>query len=95
MQSQELDDAVVDFELEFVDGGFFFKGALGEGFVGVQDGLDGLVNGAFREAAHPEQALFNFVEILFKMPFHGVLPVIPLVPIVVMMQKVESSLGEE
>jgi hypothetical protein len=95
MQSQELDDAVVDFELEFVDGGFFFKGALGEGFVGVQDGLDGLVNGAFREAAHPEQALFNFVEILFKMPFHGVLPTVPLMLVVALLPKTDSSLRPE
>jgi hypothetical protein len=39
------------------------------------------VDGALGEAAHPEEALFDFVEIFFKMPFHGVLPVIPLVPI--------------
>jgi hypothetical protein len=87
--------AVINFQLQFVDGGLFFESALGEGLVGVQNGVHGLVDGALGEAAHPEEALFDFVEILFKMPFHGVLPVIPLVPIVVMMQKVESSLGEE
>jgi hypothetical protein len=32
--------------------------------------LDGLVNGAFGEAAHPEQALFHFVQVFFEVAFH-------------------------
>jgi hypothetical protein len=77
VESEELHDAVVDFELQFVDGGFLFEDAASQGFVGIQDGVDGLMDGAFGEAAHPEQALFYVVEIFFKMPFHGFLPVIP------------------
>jgi len=32
--------------------------------------MNGLMNGAFREAAHPEQALFHFVEVFFEVTFH-------------------------
>ena len=70
VQGQELDHAVVDFELKFVDGVFFVEDALGELLVGVEDGVNGLVDGAFGEAAHPEQALFQFVQIFFEMAFH-------------------------
>ena len=53
MQRQELNDAVIDFELEFVDGVFFFQHTLGKLLVGIQHGVDGLMDGAFRETAHP------------------------------------------
>jgi hypothetical protein len=74
MEGEELDDAVVNFELEFVDGVFFIEDALGELFIGFENGVNGLVDGAFGEAAHPEQALFQFVEISFEVAFHVFLP---------------------
>jgi hypothetical protein len=74
MQGEELHNAIVDFHLELVDGVFFRKDALGELLVGFQDGVNGLVNGAFREAAHPEQALFHLVQIFFEVAFHEPFP---------------------
>jgi hypothetical protein len=61
MEGQELDDAIVDFDLEFVDGIFFVEDPLRELLVGVEDRVNGLVDSALAEAAHPEQALFQFV----------------------------------
>jgi hypothetical protein len=58
MQGQKLDYAVVDLHLELVDGVFFVEDALGELLVGVQDGMDGLMDGAFGETAHPEEPFF-------------------------------------
>jgi len=74
MEGEELDDAVVDFELKFVDGVFFVEDALGKLFIGFEDGVDGLMDGAFGEATHPEQALFQFVEISFEVAFHEPFP---------------------
>jgi hypothetical protein len=61
MEGEELNDAVVEFNLELVDGVFFVEDTLGELLVGVQDGVDGLVDSALGEAAHPEEALFELV----------------------------------
>src|SRR6266705_5197744 len=61
VQGKKLHDAIVDFHLELVDGVLFLKDALGELFVDLQDGVNGLMNGALSEAAHPEQALFQLV----------------------------------
>jgi hypothetical protein len=36
--------------------------------------VNGLVNGAFGEAAHPEQALFHFVQVFFEVAFHEPFP---------------------
>jgi hypothetical protein len=73
VQGEELDDAVVDFHLKLVDGVFFSEDTIGKLLVGFQDRVNGLVNGAFREAAHPEQTLFHFVQIFFEVAFHPVL----------------------
>jgi hypothetical protein len=73
VQGEKLNDAIVDFHLELVDGVFFLEDALGELFIGFQNGVNGLVNGALREAAHPKQALFHFVQIFLEVSFHGVL----------------------
>ncbi len=70
MEREQLHDAVVDFNLKLVDGVFFFEDALGEGFIGIEHGVNGLVDGTLCEASHPEQALFELVQILFKMAFH-------------------------
>src|SRR6266403_162355 len=67
----EIDDRVVQLlALELVDGVFFIEDALGELFVGFQNGVNGLVNGALRQAAHPEQALFHLVQVFFEVAFH-------------------------
>jgi hypothetical protein len=73
VQRKKLNDAIVDLHLELVDGVFFLKDSFGELFIGFQDGLNGLVNGAFREAAHPEEPFFQFVYVFFEVAFHPVL----------------------
>jgi hypothetical protein len=70
VEGEELNDAIVDFHLELVDGVFFGEDPVGKLLVGFENGVDGLVNGAFGEAAHPEQALFHFVEVFFEVTFH-------------------------
>jgi hypothetical protein len=70
MQSKELDDAVIDFELQFIDGVFFIKDTLGELFIGFEDAMYGLMDSAFGETAHPEQALFQLIQISFEVAFH-------------------------
>jgi hypothetical protein len=59
VQGEELNDAIVDFDLQLVDGVFFVKDTLGEGFIGFEHGVNGLMNGALGEAAHPEQPLVS------------------------------------
>jgi hypothetical protein len=73
MEREELDDAVVDFELELVDLIFFVEDALGELFVGVENGVDRLVDGALGERAHPEEPFFDDVEVFFEVAFHLIL----------------------
>jgi hypothetical protein len=55
---QEALDALVNFDLHFVDSVFFGEDDFGEMFFGVQDGVDGLMDSALGEATHPEEALF-------------------------------------
>jgi hypothetical protein len=43
---EEALDALVNFDLHFVDGVFFGEDDFGEMFFSVQDGVDGLVDGA-------------------------------------------------
>jgi hypothetical protein len=73
MEREELHDAVVDFELKLVDLAFFVEDAFGELFVGVEDAVNGLVDGALGERAHPEEAFFDDVEIFFEVAFHLIL----------------------
>ncbi len=42
--------------------------------IGIQHRVDGLMDGALRQAAHPEQAFFQFVQIFFEVSFHYVFP---------------------
>ena len=51
-------NALVDFNLHFIDGIFFSEDTFGEALVGIENGVDGLMDGAFGKAAHPEKALF-------------------------------------
>jgi hypothetical protein len=74
VQGEKLHDAVVDFHLELVDGVFFLEDTLGKLFIGFQNGVNGLVNGALGEAAHPEQALFQLVQVFFEVAFHEPFP---------------------
>src|SRR5467141_1550422 len=74
VQGKKLNDAIVDFQLELVDGVFFLEDAPGERLIGFQDSVNGLVNSALREAAHPEEALFHLVQVFFEMAFHEPLP---------------------
>jgi hypothetical protein len=74
VEREKLDDAVVDFDLQLVDGVFFIEDAFGELLVRVQDRMHGLVDGALGEAAHPQEALFELVQIFFEVAFHDVFP---------------------
>jgi hypothetical protein len=74
MESEKLEDPVVDFELEFIDGVFFIDDALGELFVGFQHGVNGLMDGALGETAHPQEAFFQFVQVFFEVAFHELYP---------------------
>src|SRR6266403_4686921 len=89
VEREKLNDAIVDFHLELVDGVFFVEDTLGELLIGVQNGVNGLVHGSFGEAAHPEQALFQLVEIFFEVAFHESLPVTSQT------RKADSSLRSE
>jgi hypothetical protein len=71
VESEELNDAVVDFELKFVDSVFFIKDPLGELFIGIEDRVNRLMNGALGEAAHPKEAFLELVQILFEVSFHN------------------------
>jgi hypothetical protein len=73
MEREYLDDAVVDFELKLVDLIFFVKNALGELFVGIQNAVNRLMDGALCERAHPEESFFDDVEIFFEVAFHLIL----------------------
>jgi hypothetical protein len=74
MKREELDDAVVNFDLQFVDGVFLIEDAPGELFISFEDGVDGLMDGTLAEAAHPEQSLFQFVQVSFEVAFHENFP---------------------
>jgi hypothetical protein len=74
MEREELHDAVVEFKLQFVDGVFLIENALGKLLIRFEDGVHGLMDGALGEAAHPQEALFQFVQIFFEMAFHENFP---------------------
>ena len=57
IEGQQALDALIDFDLDLVDGVFLGEDGLGEMFFGVENGVDGLMDGALGEASHPEQAL--------------------------------------
>ncbi len=71
LQGEQALDALVDFDLHLVDGVFFVEHRLGEPLIGVQHGVNGLMDGALGKAAHPQQPLLQFFEIVFPMAFHG------------------------
>jgi hypothetical protein len=73
MEREDLNDAVVDFELKLVDLIFFVEDALGELFVGIENAVNGLMDGALGERAHPEESFFDDVEIFFEVAFHLIL----------------------
>jgi len=48
--------------------------ALRKLLIGVQHRMHPLVHGALRQAAHPQQPLFQFVQISFEVAFHHSIP---------------------
>ena len=71
LQREQALDAVVDLDLHLVDGVFFAENGFGELFLGVQHGVNRLMDGALGETAHPEQPLLQFFQIAFEMSFHS------------------------
>jgi hypothetical protein len=71
LQSEQSLNALVNFNLHFVDRVFFGENGLGEVLFGVEDGMDGLMDRALGEAPHPQQALLQLFEIAIEMSFHG------------------------
>jgi hypothetical protein len=67
--------ALVDLNLHFVDGILFVEDRFRETFIGIENGVHGLMDGSFGEATHPKQALLQFFEIVFPVAFHGVTPI--------------------
>jgi len=59
VQGEKLNDTIVDFHLELVDGVFFLEDALGELFIGFQNGVNGLVTA--RSARLPIQSRRSFI----------------------------------
>ena len=74
MQREQLHDAIVDFHLQLVDGRLFVEHGFGQSSVAIQHGMDGLMDGALRQAAHPEKPLLQAVQLNLKMSFHLSLP---------------------
>jgi len=70
LKGQGALDALVNFDLHFIDGVFLGENVLSKALVGVEKGVDGLMDGAFGKTPHPEEALLEFVEIVFEMAFH-------------------------
>ena len=65
MQGQQALNALVNFDLHLVDGVFLVEDGFGEVLIGIEHGVHGLMDGALGEAAHPQQALLQFFEIVF------------------------------
>src|SRR5208283_1222985 len=70
LQGQQAQHAVVDLNLDLVDCVFFNQNGLGEMLFRIQHSVDGLMDGSLGEASHPEQSLFQFLKVAFKMSFH-------------------------
>jgi hypothetical protein len=70
LQGEQSLDALVNFNLHLVDGVFFVENGFGHALICVQNGVDGLMDGALGKAAHPQQALFQFFEIVLPVAFH-------------------------
>jgi hypothetical protein len=71
LQGQQPLNTLIDFDLHFVDGVFLSENRFREMLLGIEHGVDGLVDGALNEAAHPEEALLQLFEIVFEMAFHS------------------------
>ena len=71
IQGEQALHALVNFDLHFVDRVFFGEHGFRQMFFGVQHSVHGLMHGAFSKAPHPQQPLFQFIEIVFEMSFHG------------------------
>src|SRR6266550_5028299 len=76
LKRQQLHHAVVDLNLQLVDGVLFIEHGVSELLIRIEHGVHGLVHGAFSEAAHPEQPLLQLVEVALKMTFHTLYPLL-------------------
>jgi hypothetical protein len=70
LQREQALDALVDFDLHLVDGVLFGEDGFGESLVGFEQRLNGLMDGALGEAAHPEEALLELLHVVFPVTFH-------------------------
>jgi hypothetical protein len=70
LSRQEALNAIVYFDLHFIDRVFLAQNGFRQVFFRVQYGVDCLVHGALRKTAHPKQPLLEFLEIVFPMAFH-------------------------
>ena len=61
LQGQQLHDAVVDFDLQLIDGRLFLQNLFGQRSLALENGVNGLVHGPFGQAAHPQHAFLQFV----------------------------------
>src|SRR3990172_11428881 len=71
LQRQQLHHAIVDFDLQLVDGRLFLQNLFGQRSLAIENGMNGLVHSPFGQAAHPQDALLQLVQIALKVPFHG------------------------
>ena len=70
LQREQPLHAVVDLDLHFVDGALFGEYGVGEILLRVQHRVNGLMNSAFGQAAHPKQPLLELFQIVFEVSFH-------------------------
>jgi hypothetical protein len=70
LQGQQALDAFVYFNLHLVDGIFFVEDGFCQALIGIENSMDGLMDAPLRKAAHPEEALFQFFEIVLPVAFH-------------------------
>ena len=70
LQSKQALNALVDFDLDFVDRVFLVQDGFRQRLFCVEHGVNGLMDGALREAPHPEQPLLQLFEIVFPVAFH-------------------------
>src|SRR6202030_3601186 len=70
LQREQLHHAVVNFNLQLVDGVFFAEDGSRQLFVRIEHRMNRLMHGSLGQAAHPKHALFQLFQIAFEMAFH-------------------------
>src|SRR5260370_2014338 len=74
VKRQNMHHTIVDLYLQLVDPVLLIQHAFGKLLVGIQHGMHRLMHGALRQAAHPQQPLFQFVQISLEVAFHESIP---------------------